>query len=112
MESSVIRVDMDRISDWDSFHQVFKEELGFPDFYGRNMDAWIDCMSSLDYPEHGLSTVHVGKGEVLTMHLDHAKEFKERCPELFSSLTESAAFVNWRRTDKGRPAVLALSFRA
>jgi RNAse (barnase) inhibitor barstar len=27
-----------RISDWDSFHSVFAEVFGFPDFYGRNMD--------------------------------------------------------------------------
>jgi RNAse (barnase) inhibitor barstar len=22
--------------------------FGFPDFYGRNMDAWIDCMTDID----------------------------------------------------------------
>jgi RNAse (barnase) inhibitor barstar len=29
-----------------SFHEAFASALGFPSWYGRNMDAWIDCMSS------------------------------------------------------------------
>jgi RNAse (barnase) inhibitor barstar len=54
---TVVRLDCDRITDWESFHAVFAEVFGFPSFYGRNMDAWIDCMSYLDKPEVGMSTV-------------------------------------------------------
>jgi RNAse (barnase) inhibitor barstar len=39
MQTTVVIVPVDRIADWDSFHSVFKETLGFSDFYGRNMDA-------------------------------------------------------------------------
>ena len=48
---TVVRLDCDRITDWDSFHAVFAEVFGFPNFYGRNMNAWIDCMTYLDDPE-------------------------------------------------------------
>ena len=44
----VVSIPTDRISDWESFHEVFSEVLGFPSFYGRNMDAWIDCLTSAD----------------------------------------------------------------
>jgi RNAse (barnase) inhibitor barstar len=37
---TLVKVDMGRIHDWDTFHTVFHEVLGFPGFYGRNMDAW------------------------------------------------------------------------
>ena len=36
----LVRIDTKRIRDWASFHDVFAEALGFPDFYGRNMVAW------------------------------------------------------------------------
>ncbi len=35
-----VRIDTNRIVDWNSFHDVFAEAFGFPDFYGRNMNAW------------------------------------------------------------------------
>src|SRR6202035_4296049 len=32
-----------------TFHDTFATKLHFPSYYGRNMDAWIDVMSSGDY---------------------------------------------------------------
>ena len=109
---AVIRVDTRLIRDWKSFHAYFKELLGFPDSYGANMDAWIDCMSSLDSPDHGMTRVHVQPPEVLVLHLEDATDLKSRCPEILDALTECAAFVNYRRIELGESAVLALSFDA
>jgi RNAse (barnase) inhibitor barstar len=53
----IVRIDTTKIRDWASFHEVFSEAFGFPDFYGRNMDAWIDCMTSLDDPAAGMSRI-------------------------------------------------------
>lgn len=106
----IVRIDTRRIVDRDSFHTVFAEAFGFPDFYGRNMNAWIGCMSSLDAPEDGMTTVHAPPGGVVTLHLDHADDLARRCPGLYEVIVESAAFVNWRRIEVGQPAVLALSF--
>ena len=44
----MVKIDCSLIKDWESFHQCFREGFGFPAFYGNNMNAWIDCMSSLD----------------------------------------------------------------
>ena len=71
------------------------------------MNAWIDCMSSLDTE---MSKVQVKEGEILALQLDNAKDLKEKYPYLYAEIVECSAFVNWRRTEKGEPAILALSF--
>ena len=42
MFTDVVSVDCARIHDWNSFHDEFATVFGFPDFYGRNMNAWIE----------------------------------------------------------------------
>ncbi len=106
----VVRIDASRIVDWPSFHEVFARALGFPDFYGRNLDAWNDCMAYLDDPEAGMTSVHVHRGGVVTLLIDHASEVAARCPEQYAALIECSSFVNWRRLDQGAPSVLALAF--
>jgi len=51
----VVEIPTQKIENAESFHEVFAEVLGFPDFYGRNVDAWIDCMSSGDDPTSGMT---------------------------------------------------------
>lgn len=110
MPNPVVTIDARRITDWRSFHGVFAEAFGFPDFYGGNMDAWIDCLSSLDAPSEGMTTIHCAPGGVVVLQIDHARDFARRCPEHWASLIECAAFVNWRLTHNKGDAVLALSF--
>lgn len=86
--------------------------FGFPGFYGKNMNAWIDCLSDLDDDdsEAGMTTVHCERGSVMALEFLHVKAFRGRCPELYDAIVEGVAFVNWRRLEAGQPAVLALSF--
>lgn len=107
---TIVQVDCNRITDWETFHAVFAETFGFPGFYGGNLNAWIDCMGYLDDPEAGMSAITVPVGEVLTLQLDGVDEFSVRCPEQYAELIECAAFVNWRRSSAGEGAVLALAF--
>ncbi len=110
MVASTVSLDCARIRDWETFHDEFARVLGFPEFYGRNMNAWIDCMTSLDKPEDGMSSIHASDGHVLTLQLENVKPFREKHPELYSAIIECAASVNWRRIEVGEPAVVALSF--
>lgn len=112
MAQTIVRIDGHRIADWESFHDVFAEALGFPDFYGRNMNAWIDCLTYLDDPEAGMTNIHVNGGGVLTLVIENAGDLKQRCPEQFEALVECSGFVNWRRIDQGETPVLALAFYA
>jgi len=104
----MVTIPVEKIGDWSSFHDTFQRELGFPDFYGRNMNAWIDCMTSVDAPSDGLSTITVEPGEILILRIDGPFEFRRRCPEQYDALIECTAFVNHRRAEIGEPAVLAL----
>jgi hypothetical protein len=105
----LIEIPVSRITDWESFHDVWASTLGFPSFYGRNMDAWIDCLTYVDEGD-GMSNVVVADGDVLTLRLDEGKAFRDRCPDLYAATVECAAFVNWRRLETGRRAIIAVAF--
>ncbi len=72
-----VQIDGSKIVDAASFHEHFSAVLGFPDFYGRNMNAWVDCMSYLDDPEAGMTSVNVIPGDVLVLCISAVTEFKE-----------------------------------
>jgi hypothetical protein len=103
----LVRIDGAQLRDWDSFHSLFASAFGYPCFYGRNMDAWIDCMTSLDAPEDGMTSVHGSASDPVVLQLDNASAVPK---EIFDALVECAAFVNWRRLEIGQPAILMLSF--
>ena len=92
-----------------SLHAEFQNALGFPKFYGRTMDAWVDCMGCVDDASAGMSTVTVEAGEVLVICIENADDLKRRRPDLWLSFLECAAFVNWRRINEGGVAVLSVS---
>jgi ribosomal protein S18 acetylase RimI-like enzyme/RNAse (barnase) inhibitor barstar len=105
-----VTLDLRRIIDWESFHEVFATTLGFPGYYGRNMNAWIDCMTCLDDEDAGMTSVHAPRGGVLVLELEHLEDFRARCREIHDALFECAAFVNGRRMEDGAEGpVLVLS---
>jgi len=104
----MVDVPMADIKDRDTFHDTFARTLGFPDFYGRNMSAWVDCLT---YEDDGMSAFPIAPGDVLTLRLLGCKEVRGRCPEIFEALIDSAAFVNWRRAERGNRPILALAYR-
>lgn len=108
LQTQVVKIPAGRIVDWSSFHDVFHEALGFPGYYGRNMDAWVDCLTYADDPESGMVANPVATGALLTLSIVDAAEFKQRCPEQFDALIECSAFVNFRRREVGDGPVLAL----
>jgi hypothetical protein len=106
----IVALETTRITDWATFHDVFAEQFGFPDFYGRNMNAWIDCMGYLSSPQAGMSTIHtMGDGPVV-LQLEDVDDFATRCPEQYAAIIECSAFVNWRLVRDGHQPVLAISF--
>lgn len=95
--------------DWESFHKVCKTEMGFPDFYGMNMNAWIDCLSYLD-EDAGMTRFRLVENELLHIEINEAEDFKSRLPEIFDALVECAAFVNRRYVEAGKTPSLSLVF--
>ena len=92
MNYAVIKIDSAAITDWDTFHDAFSDACDFPDYYGRNMNAWIDCVSDIAAP--------------FVLRIQEAASLRERCPEIYAAIVECSAFVNWRNIEsKGDPIV-------
>ena len=96
-----VKIDLNRIKNWDDFHDVFYEAMGFPGFYGRNMDAWIDCLSYIDDPEAGMSKIIINCGETLELELNGMSQFGDQNPEILYELLLCSGFVNERFIDSG-----------
>jgi len=93
--SQTFRIDCDMVTDWDSFHAVSALVFEFPDYYGRNMDAWIDCVSDFDSP--------------VVIQLERAESFRNRRPEIYAAIVEGSSFVNWRMIEAGDKPLVFLS---
>lgn len=106
---ATVRLDTKLITNWTTFHSVCKEAFGFPEFYGMNMNAWIDCLTHLDEGD-GLSRFHLAQGELLHIEVSDTKSFNDRLPEIFDALIESSAFVNMRYLDVGKIPPISLIF--
>src|SRR4051812_34199291 len=105
MTQQTVRLQTNSITDWDSFHSVFAATMGFPAFYGRNMNAWIDCMTGFD---DGMTRFTVTPGELFHLEVADSKDFAQRLPEISQAFIEGASFVNSRRIERGEQPVLAL----
>lgn len=121
MQTVIVPIPAHRIVDRGSFHAVFREALGFPDFYGRNMDAWIDCLTDHCEPGRdgvdgdeprvfGMTALMIPPDTLLTLRIDGATDFARRCPEQHRALIECTAVVNERRVGDGKAPRLALLF--
>jgi RNAse (barnase) inhibitor barstar len=106
---AVVRLNTEQITDWASFHQVCKEAFGFPDFYGANMNAWIDCLSYLT-EDGGMTKFILSDDEKLYIELTNTEDFNSRVPEIFDALVEYSSFVNNRYLEENQTAKIALIF--
>lgn len=91
-----VNINFSEIIDWETFHKVFSTQMGFQEFYGRNMDAWIDCMSSIDLPEEKMSFVSVKKNESLYLIVSELDKAFKVCPHIIQEFLECIAIVNNR----------------
>ena len=51
----VLDIDFSGVDSQPQLHALLKTVFGFPDFYGANFHALVDCWSSLRSPEDGMS---------------------------------------------------------
>ena len=95
----VLKFDAEKIVDWGTFHDLFSSVCGFPDYYGRNMNAWIDCVSDLGEQN----------SEVL-FEFENMAKLKDRCLEQYNAILDCSAFVNYRFIEAGGKPFLFVSF--
>lgn len=104
------QLDGGSIIDWDAFHDQCAAVFGFPDFYGRNMNAWIDCLTYIREGD-GMSQYILGPDEPLVITVLDTETFNERVPDVVDALVECTAFVNQRHVGMGQKPALYLLFR-
>lgn len=90
------KIDGKKITDWNSLHSVFKSELSFPDYYGENMNAWIDCVDELTE-------------KPTLLQIENSKFLKDNKPELLNAILECGAFVNYRKIEQGEEPNLIIA---
>lgn len=88
-------IDGNALTDWKAFHKVFKETLNFPEYYGNNMDAWIESMAEIK--------------ESLLISITDSETLKENQEEIYFTILECAALVNSIKLDEGDESVIAVS---
>jgi hypothetical protein len=96
-----------KIKDWDAFHTESQAAFGFPDFYGRNMDAWIDSLSTLREGD-GMSKFQLGPDETLEIELLHSAMMRKQAPEILGALKEVTSIVNQLYIENGEEPALSL----
>jgi RNAse (barnase) inhibitor barstar len=107
MKAQIVRIDGSKITDWSSFHEVFARQLGFPNFYGRNMNAWIDCLS-YRRDQDGMSSVNITPDEFILFQVEHAEQFRTNHPEGYAALLDCSATVNQSYIEEGQQPALAV----
>ena len=104
---ATITLNLEAVVDWESFHDVCSRTLGFPEFYGRNMNAWIDCLSYLEEGE-GMCRYKLNPGERLDIVMPNFEKFSREFQEICAALLECTAFVNQRYVASGDIPRIAL----
>lgn len=103
----IVRLDAKKMTDVASMHATLVEAFGFFSGYGKNLDALIDCLSSLDDPKAGLSRVQIFPGEVLLLVIENVTK---KSAAQVKALSDVVAFVNWRRWEKRQQPVIAIAY--
>lgn len=105
-----VRLDGAAITDWSAFHAQCRDAFGFPDFYGNNMDAWIDCLSYLR-DDDGMTKFRLAPDEMLEIAIDGFAVLQQQAPEIAEALADCVEFINDRYADYGEKPALKLALR-
>jgi len=102
-----IEIDFSTINNIEEMHIVLQEKFGFPHFYGKNLNALIDCLSSLRYPEDKMSSLFLDSpNEVLFLK---TKKLSSKSIKVLQCLLLAIESVNSRYILKGQTPCIVLS---
>ena len=104
-----VRINAALISNWESFHQIFKMTFGFPEFYGNNMDAWINCMLKIDDKRAGMTKFWLKESDTLVIEMTNCAAFKKNYFDIYLTLLESVAFINFRKLEINGHTMIAIA---
>ena len=91
MKFKTIQIDCKGLTE-KALHMMLKDKLGFPDFYGMNGNALIDCLSYLREPGAKMTKVFLEEDEVLLINCNDLSKAKFDA----SDLVDIVEWVNAR----------------
>lgn len=100
-----VTIDGSKITDFEMFHKTFKDALGFPGFYGANMNAWIDCVGDI-HNDTGMLNVLVPDDVSLVLKIINTRKIEESDPEIIQALSFSTGFINTHHLKNQAPIYL------
>ncbi|AHG20350.1 hypothetical protein Z042_12425 [Chania multitudinisentens RB-25] len=101
-----VKIDFSKIKTLDDFYTELSNLFGFPDFFGRNINALIDCFFSLRYPQDEMTKIHVTDSEYLLIELYH---FSLATNEIKETLIVTIENVSFKCKEKGQePSIVLL----
>ncbi|QQO73835.1 barstar family protein [Morganella morganii] len=106
--SKKIKVDFSKIKTLDDFYTELSDIFGFPVFFGRNINALIDCLFSLRYPQDEMTKIHVAASEYLLIELCH---FSLAIDKIKQTLIVAIENVSLKCKEKGQEPSIVLLFK-
>jgi hypothetical protein len=102
---AIIELDFSKIKDVEHLYEVLAEKIGFPDSYGKNADAVIDCLFGLRYPEEGMTKISLDTTEKIIIQTKNITSAQQKTRETLIFIIE---FVNYKCQFKETPASILL----
>jgi len=100
-------IDGATIRDWDSFHDECARVFGFPTFYGRNLNAFVDCLNYLEQ-DVGMTKFVLKPGETLEVRVNGSATLRNAAPDILQALRDSIGHINRDYEERGLPALVRL----
>lgn len=100
-----IRINLSEIDSIEEMHEELITKFGFPNFYGKNVYALIDCWSSLRFPNDEMSEFVLKDDEVLILEI---KGLVRANDVVLNNLIIAIENVNRREIDRGKQASIYL----
>lgn len=93
------------------FHEAFRAAMGFHDYYGRDWEAWIECLMEEGNDFGVVPKFTVPKGGTLTLRLQNVDKMNANRPHLLDRLNDDIAGVNHQRLEQGESPLIALAYQ-
>ncbi len=80
LKSKTLQIDFQNINTYYDFHNHLQVIFGFPDFYGKNIHALIDCLSDLRIPgadDTVMVTTRLAIDEIIVLELKNCSQTDE-----------------------------------
>lgn len=81
------KLDLREASDEERFHSLILSAFGFPSYYGRNLDAFWDCLSEITGPAEvelvGYDSLNPTMTRYVDSYIETLNEFAQECSSGF-----------------------------